>query len=158
MARKIMLTLALVTLALALAPFGKASATSHFVKITLGTDTLANYGIVFNGAPYISVSDLARNVNGTAALSPRLEMVNSRTIYGIPGVGCALCTILVRNSGVISSRVISIDGQQYLPLADLATALGSTVQAQKTVLGTSYYSISAVACSTCVLFPAQLYR
>jgi hypothetical protein len=30
MARKIMLTLALATLALAIAPFGKASATSHF--------------------------------------------------------------------------------------------------------------------------------
>jgi hypothetical protein len=123
----------------------------------LGSTTLTNNGIVYGGAPYISVADLALNVNGTQSLSPRLEL-SARTIYGIPGFGCTTCTILVRNSGVISNRVITIEGQQYLPLADLATALGSTVTTQRDVLGTTYYAIPAVGCITCVLFPAHLYK
>ena len=55
--------------------------------------------------------------------------------------------ITVRQAGTLSTNVVMIDGKAYVPLSDLATALGGTP-----TIGSTQIDISAGAsCATCVL-------
>jgi hypothetical protein len=119
---------------------------------------------------FVSVDDLSRALGGTAT-APTLRL-HGNTLVSLPITvrptgsgavdsldnfrpggttsGTTQLPITVRTGGVISSNVQIIDGKAYIPISDVASALGGTTR-----LDNGQIDITTGACATCALAPTR---
>lgn len=101
---------------------------------------------------FLRVRDLARAVDGDGpSTRPRLRLAGDR-LYAVALGGCEACTVQVRRTVLLSSRVRTIDREGYLPLEDVVRALEGRLERDDAGRA---YGIFAGACTWCILEPKR---
>lgn len=85
------------------------------------------------GAVLVSLEDFSRQLSGAPRLDPALLAVRDGSLFTVGAGGCGACRLSVKQPGPIGP-VTRINGQRYVPLGDIARALGAEIHVIETTV------------------------